>query len=86
MNLPTNCKFHKEYVTKDNIKSILEKYNIPKDLDLLSIDIDGNDCKVPYYSKYTGMISMMNSKQNFYMTNKKKLDEYLSIMKSSNII
>jgi hypothetical protein len=43
MNLPTNCKFHKEYVTKDNIKSILEKYNIPKDLDLLSIDIDGND-------------------------------------------
>ena len=52
--------------------------------DVVKIDIDGKEIKVPYYSKYTGMISMMNSKQNFYMTNKKKLDEYLSIMKSSN--
>lgn len=52
--------------------------------DVIKVDIDGNDCKVPYYSKYTGMISMMNSKQNFYMTNKKKLNEYLSIMKNSN--
>ena len=52
--------------------------------DVVKVDIHGNDCKVPYYSKYTGMISMMNSKQNFYMTNKKDLNEYLSIMKSSN--
>lgn len=31
------------YVTKDNIESILFKNNIPHEFDLLSVDVDGND-------------------------------------------
>ena len=34
---------HNEFVTSDNINSLFQKYNVPKDFDLLSIDIDSND-------------------------------------------
>ena len=34
---------HEEYFTVENINSIFESYGIPKNLDLLSIDIDSND-------------------------------------------
>ena len=32
-----------EFITAENIEELFEKYNVPKDFDLLSIDIDGND-------------------------------------------
>lgn len=34
---------HKEFVTAENINHLFEKYNVPKKIDLLSIDIDFND-------------------------------------------
>jgi hypothetical protein len=37
---------HKEFLTKDNIVSIFQKYRVPEDeqeFDYLSIDVDGND-------------------------------------------
>lgn len=33
----------KEIITTENIVSLFEKYNVPKEFDFLSIDIDGND-------------------------------------------
>jgi hypothetical protein len=41
-----NCIFTKKLLTADNVLEIFEALNIPKDLDLLSIDIDGNDYHV----------------------------------------
>lgn len=52
-----NCSFHnviqnkklivaEEYITKDNINAIFEKYQQIGEVDLLSIDIDGNDYHV----------------------------------------
>lgn len=32
-----------EFITKENINDLFIKYNVPKDLNLLVIDIDGND-------------------------------------------
>lgn len=32
-----------EFITVENIIELFKKYNVPKDLDFLSIDIDGND-------------------------------------------
>jgi len=37
----TNIK--KEFITAENINSLFRKYNVPKEFDLLSIDIDFND-------------------------------------------
>lgn len=34
---------HKEFITVENINALFEKYQVPGDLDLLSIDIDYND-------------------------------------------
>ena len=33
----------KEFITKDNINQLFKKYKVPNDVDLLVIDIDGND-------------------------------------------
>ena len=56
-NLPCEyTEIHKEYITRDNILDLCKKYNIPKEFDFLSIDIDGNDwyvwktmCEERYY-------------------------------------
>ncbi len=33
----------KEFITAENINGLFEKYRVPADFDLLSIDVDGND-------------------------------------------
>lgn len=34
---------HREFITAENINTLFAKYRVPENLDLLSIDIDGND-------------------------------------------
>lgn len=41
--IPENCTFTKSFITKNNICNYFENLNIPKEFDLLSIDIDSND-------------------------------------------
>lgn len=36
-------RVRKEFITAENICSLFEKYSVPKQFDLLAIDIDGND-------------------------------------------
>jgi hypothetical protein len=38
-----SSKLYKEFITAENISALFDKYNVPPDLDLLSIDIDYND-------------------------------------------
>ena len=33
----------KEFITAENINALFQKYNVPKEFELLSIDVDGND-------------------------------------------
>lgn len=40
---PKGDDVKKEKITMENVNSIFKKYKIPQNLDLLSIDIDGND-------------------------------------------
>lgn len=45
-NLPPNCTFSQEFLTADNVADAFARQNIPKEFDLLSIDIDSNDYHV----------------------------------------
>ena len=38
-----SLNLHREFITAENIESLFEKYHVPEEFDLLSIDIDGND-------------------------------------------
>lgn len=42
-SIPNNCTFVNKFLTKDNIVECFEQLNIPKEFDILSIDIDSND-------------------------------------------
>jgi hypothetical protein len=42
-NEDDNINLRKEFITKDNIISLFQKYNVPKKINLLSVDIDFND-------------------------------------------
>lgn len=37
---------HHEYITSENVNDVFEKYNVPKEFGLLSIDIDGDDAYI----------------------------------------
>ncbi len=52
-NAERNLK--KEFITKDNILSLFGKYNVPKHINLLCVDIDYNDyyCLAPILKNYT---------------------------------
>jgi hypothetical protein len=43
MDLKGGENIKKEKITAENINDLLDKYNVPNEFDLLSIDIDGND-------------------------------------------
>jgi hypothetical protein len=42
-NKNTNINLQKEFLTKENIVSLFKKYNVPKHIHLLCVDIDFND-------------------------------------------
>jgi hypothetical protein len=52
-NLSINLK--REFITKENIVSLFSKYNVPKQINLLSVDIDFNDfyCLKEILKEYT---------------------------------
>ena len=39
----SSINLHKHHITAENINDLFELHGVPNDLDLLSIDIDGND-------------------------------------------
>lgn len=56
----------KTFITKDNIENILLQQNVPADLDLLSIDIDGNDFWVwQSISKYKPRVVVIEYNASF---------------------
>lgn len=38
-----SINLHQEFITAENINDLFKKYNVPKEFDLISIDIDRND-------------------------------------------
>ncbi len=47
-----SINLHKEFITAENIADLFAKYQVPKEFDLLSIDIDYNDFYVWYAIGY----------------------------------
>lgn len=41
-----DINLRKEFITRDNVISLFEKYNVPESFDLLSVDVDGNDIHI----------------------------------------
>lgn len=54
-NENNNINLQKEFITKENIIDLFIKYNVPKKINLLSVDIDYNDfyCLHEILKKYT---------------------------------
>lgn len=79
-NLPKNCIFAKEFLTSDNVAQVFENSGIPKEFDLLSIDVDGNDyhirealskfrprvCIMEYNGYFTGTVDYIMPMDNNY--------------------
>ena len=38
-----SINLHKRFITRENIISLFEEFNVPYDLDFLSVDVDGMD-------------------------------------------
>jgi len=43
VSVPLNCSFVRTLLTSNNIVELFQQQSVPQDLDLLSIDVDGND-------------------------------------------
>lgn len=54
-----------EFITKDNINNLFKKYNVPQNVDLLSIDIDGNDYWVWKNLEYSPTVVVVEYNSNF---------------------
>lgn len=54
-----------EFITKENINELFEKYNVPKSFDILSIDIDGNDYWVWESLDYEPSVVVIEYNSNF---------------------
>ena len=57
-----------EFITAENINDIFEKYNVPSNFDLLSIDIDGNDYWVWKNLNYNPNVVIIEYNSNFDLT------------------
>ena len=54
-----------EFITKDNINDLFKKYNVPHNVDLVSIDIDGNDYWVWKELNYAPNVVIIEYNSNF---------------------
>ena len=54
-----------EFITAENINDLFKKYNVPREFDLLSIDIDGNDYWVWKALNYTARVVVIEYNSNF---------------------
>lgn len=55
----------REFITKDNINDLFQKYEVPNDLDLVTIDIDGNDFWVWKALTYDPAVVVIEYNSNF---------------------
>lgn len=62
-----SINLHRRHITKDNICSIFKVFNVPTDLDFLSIDIDGNDYWIlsSILTKYSPRVIMIETNVRF---------------------
>lgn len=52
--------------------------------EVVNVDKKGNEIKVPYYAKYTGMITMTKEQKSFYLSHKEDLEAFVSMIKHNN--
>jgi hypothetical protein len=63
-----------EFVKATNINDLLKKYNVPEEIDLLSIDIDGQDFHV--WNQITNRARVVVIESNYHMLPTKDLVHY----------
>jgi hypothetical protein len=64
-NHPAHFNIEKEFITPFNINSLLRKYNTPEDVDIVSIDVDGQDLWVWMALDYRPTLVIIELNPNF---------------------
>jgi len=62
---PIRFNVKKEYITPFNVNSLFEKYDIPRDVDVVSIDVDGHDIWIWLALIYQPQLLIIEYNSNF---------------------
>ena len=62
---PAEYEVHQEFITALNINSLLRKYQVPEDVDIISIDVDGQDFWIWLALDYRPSLIIIEQNPNF---------------------
>jgi hypothetical protein len=74
---PERFDVKQHFITASNINQIFQQYNVPVDVDLISIDVDGQDYWIWKFLDYKARVFIVEYNPNFHWINQKLTIPYM---------